>query len=201
MLVLFLAVMSFHFLPKILHEVMGLLILLPIGIHLYQNRKFFLSFRKASWNRMWMLNAFLDVLLIACLLTAAGTGICMSNHLFKDMIPLELQRDIALHQHHVSLPYWMLVLMGLHAGLHWRSLKGRLGTVCSIPVLLILAVIGIYGSIQNRLGDRIMMKHIFATPAAELPGAEYVLLLLGIFALYVLVGIGLEKLLESSRKK
>ncbi len=125
----------------------------------------------------------------------------MSNHLFKDMIPLELQRDIALHQHHVSLPYWMLVLMGLHAGLHWRSLKGRLGKVCSIPLLLILAVIGIYGSIQNRLGDRIMMKHIFATPAAELPGAEYVLLLLGIFALYVLVGIGLEKLLESSRKK
>lgn len=204
MLSVFLAVMSFHFVPKMLHEVLGILFPLAVLFHLYRNRRWFATLRQGRWNIIRCLNALVNGLLIVCFLFVTVTGVCLSNHLFKDVVPLFLQRNIALHQLHVSLPFAMLILMGLHLGFHWQSWSQRLEKILpwrkgslldrlgKIAMGLAFLGTGIYGSLQNRVGDRLLMKHIFATPATDLPGALYVLLLLGIFALYACIGSWLQ---------
>ena len=47
---LFLLVMSFHYIPKLLHEVIGLLWLVAVMVHVWQNRGWFKTLVKGHWK-------------------------------------------------------------------------------------------------------------------------------------------------------
>ena len=133
------------------------------------------------------------------------SGLGISNYLLKEVMPLAIQRSIALHQYHVSLPYALLILCGLHWGLHWQgwqkqwqkllnlSLPPLAGRLLSWGTVAVVLVMGVWGSFMNRVGDRLLMKHIFATEATNQPGEVYALLLAGMLGLYVLAGIAIGK--------
>lgn len=205
MLAMFLAVMSFPFLPKVLHEVLGVTLPLAAAMHLIWNRRWLAALSSGKWNMRRVLPTVINVLLILSMAAVAVTGICLSNHLFKGMIPLELARNITVHQLHVSLPFLMLILVGLHLGLHWKSwwqrMKDAFGwqgnsllyRLLSRGSSLAIVGVGIYGSFQNRVGDHLLMKHIFATPATSEPGGVYVLLLLAILGLYAVLAYGWQE--------
>ena len=202
LLVLFLLVMSFHFIPKILHEVLGLLLAVAMFGHFGWNIKAFKSLNGTTKKRLSML---VDVALIVCVAVIIFTGVCISNHLFNGMIDMKLQRNITIHQLHVSLPFLMMILSGLHLGLHWQGFWQRIKNLLSIDTnstiykfisrlaILILIAAGIYGSFLDRIGDRLMMQHIFATEATDLPFAAFILLMSGIFTLYVIIGMVINK--------
>ena len=206
---LFVLAMSFHYIPKLLHEIIGVAWLLLAGVHLYQNRHWLKSLRQGKWNFRRALGTVIDILLIAVVLVAVFAGLGISNFLLKDIMPLEIQRSIVIHQYHVSLPYALLILCGLHWGLHFKGWLGqwqkvfawKLSAVVkrSIVAALSLAVLsaGIYASFLNRIGDRLLMKHIFATAATNEPAPTYVLLLCGTIGLYVLLGAALQRYLKA----
>ena len=199
MLAVFLAVMSFHFLPKMLHEVLGVALPLLAVMHLIWNRRWFAALLQGKWGARRLLSGAINFLLMASLLAILVTGVCISNHLFKGIVPLDLARNITIHQIHVSMPFLMLILIGLHLGLHWRAwwqwLKnacGWQGNTIAYRLLtkgtaLAICGLGIYGSFQNRVGDHILLKHIFASPATSEPGGIYVLLLLSILGMYAVL--------------
>lgn len=213
LLIIFLSVMNFHALPKLLHEVLGLLFPLTVFLHLFLNRRWFSTLLSGKWSVIRLLSVSIDLLLIVCFFLIAATGVCLSNHLFKDMMPLALQRNITIHQLHVSLPFVMLALMGIHFGFHWPGWRERLlrffhweeNSVAyrrGSRVMGILVIgLGIYGSLQNRIGDRLLMKHIFATPATDLSGGIYSLLLFSVFLLYACLGNGAHVLLQRWRNR
>ena len=202
LLILFLLVMSFHFIPKILHEVLGLLLMAVMIGHFAWNIKAFKSLTGTTKKRLSML---IDVALIVCLIMVTFTGVCISNHLFNGLIDMKLQRNITIHQLHVSLPFLMMILSGLHLGLHWQGFWKRIKNlfnfdtnskifkVISRFIILTLIAAGIYGSFLNRIGDRLMMQHIFATEATELPFLAFDLLMAGIFTLYTIIGVVFDK--------
>ena len=198
LLILFLLVMSFHFIPKILHEVLGLLLPAAMFGHFGWNIKAFKSLTGTTKKRLSLL---VDVALIVCVAMIIFTGICISNHLFNGMIDMKLQRSITIHQLHVSLPFLFMILSGFHLGLHWQSFRQRFNNVISLNVpgiinkiaIAIMIIIGIYGSFLDRIGDRLLMQHIFATEATSLPFAAFALLIIGIFALYVVFGVIFSK--------
>lgn len=213
LLVLFLAVMDFHALPKLLHEVLGVLFPLAVFLHLFLNRRWFSALFSGRWSTMRFISVSVNFLLVVSFFLVAVTGICLSNHLFKDMIPLGLQRNITLHQLHVSLPFAMLILMGFHLGFHWQGWKQQLlqffrrkaDSVAyrwsSRILAVIFLVFGIYGSMQNRVGDRLLMKHIFATPATDLPGMIYALLLLAVVCMYACLGNEVQAFWQRCRNR
>lgn len=199
MLVLFLAVMSFHFIPKMLHEVLGLALLLAAIMHLIWNYRWLGALRQGRWSGTRLFAVVINLLLMLALVVVFVTGVCLSNHIFKGWIPLELARNITIHQIHVSLPFLLLIIIGLHLGLHLKSWWQRLKKTCCFRgnllyyrlfakgTALIFIGLGSYGSFQNRIGDHLLMKHIFATPATSSSGSIYVLLLIAIMGLYAIV--------------
>lgn len=203
---LFIAVMSFHYIPKILHEILGVVWLLFVLLHLYQNRSWLKNLRQGGWNFLRIFGTVIDGLLIAGVLVIILSGLGISNYLLKELMPLAIQRSIVLHQYHVSLPYVLLILSGLHWGLHWHgwqkqwqtrikwSLSPLAGWLLAGAMAVFVLVVGVWGSLMNRVGDRLLMKHIFATEAANQPGEIYALLLAGMLGLYVLGGIVLGKI-------
>lgn len=197
---LFLPIMCFHYVPKVLHEVLGILWLLLVLIHIGQNRQWFASLKRGNWTMLRIIGTVVDMLLLVVLLVMVGAGSGISNHLFKDIMPMDIQRSILIHQLHVSLPYALLILMGLHWGLHFKSWRERWhlpwpASKCVKAVLaLLVTASGIYGSFLDRVGDRLLMKHIFATPATGEPAIVYVCLLLAIWGMYLILGALLIKI-------
>lgn len=201
---LFVAELSFRYLPAVLHEVLGLAMTALIIWHFAMNRRrvrFMLTFRLT-----------LNVALAICAVLILATGICISNHLFADAISLEIQRNTMIHSLHVALPYVMLILIGVHIGLNWREFWNRLLNLIGakefykrwqklfIAAALMLSAIGVVGLFMNRVGDRILMKHIFATPATDLPAVPFMLMIIGNIALFATVTyLAKEKLFRKGR--
>lgn len=204
--ILFLLVMSFYFLPRIWHEILGLTMFLAAAVHVFINRRRFFSMFKGKQTAKKIFSIAIDVLLLVGFITIFVTGIFMSNYLFHDFISMELRRNMTVHQFHVSLPYTFMILIGLHIGLHWRELREKfLRSVKNTLAEKILAAavifFGAYGFFLNRVGDRILMKHIFATPATDFSLPIFLFLMFSTIGLYTAVVIILEKIFEKAKKK
>ena len=180
---LFVAELSFHHLPKVLHEVLGMAMTAAIILHVTINRHRFASLLKKITPRK-LINAATDFALAICAAATLIPGVFMSNYLFAEFVSFELRRNMTLHQLHVATPYLLLILIGVHIGLHWRELWQRFfkrfGTeIFFKAAAVILSVVGVAGLYLNRVVDRLLMKHIFATPATELPAPMFMLLIIG----------------------
>ena len=196
--VLFVMELCFYHLPKILHEIFGVVMFAAIIFHVAINGRRFAALAKKITPKNF-LSASVDVALALGTAIIFLSGVCMSNYLFVEMISFELRRNMTLHQLHVAFPYVMMILIGVHVGLHWRELWHRFLSLTGateffqrqqklfIAATIILAVTGVYGLYLNRVVDRIMMKHIFATPATELPLAIFALLIVGGVTFFTLI--------------
>ena len=208
LLALLLLTMSFHLLPGLLHEVLGTAWLLVIIWHLALNRAWFSSLCKGRRSAGRIFSALVNFLLVGSVITVVLTGMFISNHLFKGWFGMELARNITVHQLHASFSYLSMILAGVHLGLHWQGLWQRFlrwlsldknsRQICMVSRLsaAIIIVGGVYGSFLDRVGDRLFMKHIFATEATNLPPGIFPLLLLGIIGLYTCMGYGLQKFFQ-----
>lgn len=187
---LFVAEMSFYHLPKILHEILGVAMAAAIILHVAINRRRFASlFNKITPRKFF--NAATDFALTICAAVILIPGVFMSNYLFAELVSFELRRNMTLHQLHVAAPYLLLILIGVHIGLHWRELRQRVFNLFGLEEIyqrrqiffraaaVIFSLFGVAGLYLNRVGDRILMKHIFATPATDLPAAVFALLTIG----------------------
>lgn len=186
--------MVFHYMPVSWHEVMGIMLLLPFGCHIYSYRKWWLSFfrGRTAGSRMGLLTSVLNVLMLAAFVVVIVSGALISSYVFRDVVPLDLRMNITLHQLHVSGCYWLMLLTAVHAGLHYESLRRRLfGAAIQWKEYALAGIVlltGMAGSVYNQLGSRLMMKHVFHTEALQLPGVMYFLLMLGVFGMYFLAG-------------
>lgn len=213
LVILLMFVMCFQFLPKLAHEVIGIAFCLGIALHLYWNRGWLRKIRWQGSSMKQKMVLIVNLLLVLDLITIMTTGVMISNHLFKGIIPLELRRSIIVHQLHISLPYMMLVLAGLHLGLHWQGIWQRLiswagwnkeamfyRAVCFGGTSLVV-VGGIYASLLNRVGDRLLMKPIFVTEATGGGIAVYAMCLVAVWGLYGVIGWMFNKLAAQTHWK
>lgn len=203
-----LTLLSFSQLPRVVHEIVGVLMPAAILAHLGYARGWLRGLTRGRWTVRRMLGAVLNALLALNAATILVTGVMASNFLFIELVPLELHRNLALHQLHTALGWSMPILVGLHIGLHgaalWHRFTHRFGIlrgarrarlVCGGLALLTM-LLGIYASVLNRVGDRLRMEHIFATEAAALPGMIFALLILAMIGMYAVLGAGFAALIR-----
>ena len=213
LLVVLLLLMSFSFLPKALHEALGIAMGALVFLHLAWNSGWLSSLPRGRWSIGRGIPAVVNLALAVCFLLALVSGLAIANQLFHGVFGMAWQRSIVAHvfgmawqrsivahQVHVASSYGLLILTGLHLGLHisglWRrfALWAKLDTSSrrvriGLDLAAILtAAVGVYGSFIHRLGDRLLMKHIFGTAATKLPFAAFLVVLLGIVGLYAVIG-------------
>lgn len=194
LLALFVAELSFHHLPKVLHEILGVALAAAIVLHVAINfRRLTALLKKFSPRKIFL--AADDFALAVGALIILFAGVCMSNYLFDELVSFELRRNMTIHQLHVAAPYMMMILIGVHVGLHAQELRQRFSGVKKFfdAAIIILAAVGAFGLFFNRVHDRILMKHIFATPATDLPAPLFMLLTLGGIIFFALITFLVDK--------
>lgn len=195
---LFVAEMSFQFLPKILHEILGVALALAIILHLAINLRRFMSLTKnLSPRKIFSLTV--DFVLTIGTIIICASGVFISNYLFVEMVSFELRRNMTIHQLHVAVPYMLIIFLGVHIGLHWQELQQRFLHFFGLEKLYqrrseiflffiaMLMGFGVAGLHMNRVKDRILMMHIFATPATDLPAAIFALMMVGDILFFALI--------------
>lgn len=217
LLVLLVVIMSVTYFPRVLHEVGGILFGCLTAAHMGQNRHWFTGLSQGRWTAFRALTAGISLLLVLTLVAVLASGVPISNEVFSSLFPLAMRQNVLLHQLHRSLPFVLVILAGLHIGLHWRTLRAyaaqcvpslwRSGDILAqragrgvlryagALLLALGAAGGIYGSFQFRVGDHLLMRHIFATPAMQGSALRYMGLLFGVLLLYGAIGAGMELLL------
>ena len=195
LIALFVAELNFQNLPKVLHEIFGVAFTAAVVIHLWSNRRRLVAPAKKITPRKFF-GVTIDFAPTICVAVIATSGVCMSNYLFAEAASFELRRNMTIHQLHVALPYVAMILIGVHVGLHWRELRQKLfrrHEKIFLALFGVSAIIGTAGLSLNRVGDRILMKHIVATPATEFPAALFALMIVGGVILFALITVLLDK--------
>ena len=175
MLSLLVVEMMFFYLPPVLHEIVGVAFLLPIGWHLALNRRYVSSLPRGRWNGLRTVRLILNVLLAASCLVTVVSGCLTSNVLFADVVPFSLRSDPSLYQLHSTAARHFLVLAGLHLGWHlpiwWQRWSHNAGiTSRPLPVRMmlgglsvLLGAAGIYAAQKDRLVEHLQGAHISET--------------------------------------
>ena len=196
--VLFVAELSFHYLPKSLHEILGVAFVVIIIVHIGINfRRFMALFKIMSLRKFFSIEV--NVVLLIGVAIILFTGVCMSNYLFPDAVSSAFRRNMTIHNLHTSTPYILMVLIGMHIGLHGGELRQKLlhffgaenfyqqRKYFFTAIYWTLAAFGLAGLFLNRFLSRILMKHIFSTPATDLIAPLFVLLIVGGVAFFALI--------------
>lgn len=205
---LFIAELCFNYLPKYLHEVLGVAMVITVLVHLALNvRRFFGQFKKLTIQKFFSIEV--NVALGLAVLIILLTGLCMSNHLFPNFAIPILRNNMTVHNLHTSTPYIMSVLIGMHLGIHWREIVHKLSKhfkaeaffqrrkIFFKAMALTLAVFGALGLYLNRFIDRILMEHVFATYATNLPIPIFIMLIVGSVILFAAItSIFIDKFLK-----
>ena len=198
LLALYVAELCFHQLPKILHEVFGVAMVAVIVVHVAINfRRFLNQFNNMSPKKFFSMEVNLALILAAAVILL--TGLCLSNYLFPDLMHYSWRHNMTILNLHKSAPYVMMILIGMHVGLHWQELRQRFLNLFGLTnfyvehkkifraAMLILAALGVAGFFLNRLATRLMMKHIFSTPATDLPAPIFILMMIGGVIFFALI--------------
>lgn len=124
MTVLLAALLIYSLMSEALHEWMGLAWGAAALLHARQTAAILKAAlqRPAPWRRR--IEHLLALALLAAALAAAVTGLLMS----RESLPFLRLRGFQaeLIPVHAAAAHWLLVLMGLHIGLHWRGIAEAL---------------------------------------------------------------------------
>lgn len=209
LLLVILLTMGFQFLPPLYHEILGLIILAGGIYHLVLNKIWFSRLISGPWGILRFVQTIMNVLLVASFVTSLTTGIIISNHIFRELwVGVELHRSVFVHQIHISSSYLMVICGGMHMGMHWIGLWSRIKkisvfqiletkTALRLGLLALIAYTGWEFAYLDRVGDRLLMKHIFGTEAAQLPAEMYYLMLLCMMGLYATAFYFIQKCIKS----
>jgi len=167
MLILFLVMMDYRLIRNFWHETLGTLLFFVVIYHNDLNRAWYTSLFHGRWTMERTISLLVNAVLIFSILSAIGSGVFISKNLphFIGKAPRWIH-----YLHHIG-GYLMLISLGFHIGLHWKSLLFRLERTLGfskskvlpwVERLLVLGILacGIYFSNYYSIGSRLFMLPI-----------------------------------------
>lgn len=160
---LLLVCMGYWWLGNLAHEVMGAAFLALVGRHVILNRRWFGALRRGRYDAARRVRLVLNLMLASTMLVLLGTSLTISETLRGI---LNLPGVFTLREIHWFAAYWLVVIIGLHIGLHWHIVAGLLRA--RLPILqgrivgtalwafaILVAYLGINSSVVMGLGTRL----------------------------------------------
>ena len=123
------------------HEYSGIFMFVLFLIHQYLNRKWYGALFKGKYNLLRAFSTFINLSLLAAFLITAFSGIIMSEN-FPEL-NIESMMSFA-RLAHLSCAYLSFVLMGIHLGLHWGMIAGKIKSRWPGLVAILISCYGFY---------------------------------------------------------
>jgi Domain of unknown function (DUF4405) len=125
MAVFLLLALAYWWLENLPHEIFGTVLFVLLGWHLAVNRTWFRNLLRGRYDTRRTITLVLHLLLIANMLVLLITSIVISKSVFE-LLPIP--DSIYLRDVHWFAAYWVMVIVGVHLGLHWTRVMAMVRT-------------------------------------------------------------------------
>ncbi|MGO7564296.1 DUF4405 domain-containing protein [Rhizobium leguminosarum] len=140
MAILLLLSLAYWWLENVPHEIFGTAMFALLTYHIVVNRFWFKNLFTGRYDRRRAFVVALHLALIVNMIIMLVTSVVISKSLFS---ALPIPDSIYLREVHWFSAYWVMIIVGIHLGLHWarvmalsRSILG-LSPICAVRTLLL----------------------------------------------------------------
>ncbi len=172
----------------LIHEILGISLILLFVIHIFWNRRWFARLPRGRYDLKRTILTCVDLLLVVMMILLLISSLALSRHLFTDLHPIA---SFTARKIHIFAPAWLLLLSGLHLGIHLGGIKRHI-------IYLIPAVFGASSFIYLRFWEMLWPARGFSY-GPHVAAWYYFIGYLLVFALAALAGAELARALK--RKK
>jgi hypothetical protein len=129
MAVLLLLGLAYWWLENLPHEIFGTALFALLGWHIAVNRSWFRNLLRGRYDTRRTITLALHLLLIANMLVLLVSSVVISKSVFE-LLPIP--DSIYLRDVHWFAAYWVMVIVGVHLGLHWSRVMGVVRTTLGL---------------------------------------------------------------------
>lgn len=159
-----LLLMSMQVTKQLVHEWIGIAMFVLTILHHILNRKYYAAIFKGKYTPLRIFQLVVNTLLLLSFICTPLTGMMMSTHATPFMNGL--LKTSLVRQGHLALSHWSFVLMGVHLGLHFGIITGKLKKgkirIVSGAVMSGISVYGFYLFFKSNISDYMFFKIPFA---------------------------------------
>jgi hypothetical protein len=187
---------AYHLTGNLTHEVVGVILFVLFVAHNAVNWKWYKSLFKGKYHIRRTLGTVINFLLAVSMVVLAISGMMISRDVFAFM---GLGGGFQARQLHIFSAYWGLLLISVHAGLHWNMILGairkmtgltstnRIYSVLFFLLAMAIAAYGVKSSFDMDVGSKLFLQYAFGFWDFENAAAEFFLAHLSIMGLYIFI--------------
>ncbi|MDR2798634.1 MAG: DUF4405 domain-containing protein [Treponema sp.] len=178
------------------HEWIGVSVLALFILHTIINRRWYKNLRKGAYTLRRGVMTAVNLLLVFTMAALVITGLLQSRTVLAF---LHLPGGMALRQIHTTAAYWLLLLIGMHLGLHWGlfikgtrkimkinpELPGR--TIVARMGAVVCTVFGMWPFFDRAMFAKLFLGFSFDYWSEERPAILFFVLMLSIMGMYVFI--------------
>jgi hypothetical protein len=170
MTILMLIAMAYYITGNMIHEVVGVVVLVLFIVHNFLNRSWYKAILKGKHNVRRILQIGINLLFLVTMVLMMISAVLISSDLFPN---IPINNDMMLRQLHVQTAYWGFIIMAVHIGLSWgmiinsvRRMTGITGTTrirtIALRILAVLIVAyGVHSSFEGEMGSKLFIYNPF----------------------------------------
>ncbi|WP_245444283.1 DUF4405 domain-containing protein [Microvirga sp. KLBC 81] len=129
MAILLLLALAYWWSENLPHEIFGTALFALLGWHIAVNRIWFANLSRGYYDARRTFTLVLHLLLIANMAALLVTSIVISQSVFALLPILD---SIYLRDVHWFAAYWIMIIVGVHLGLHWMRVMAMVRTTLSL---------------------------------------------------------------------
>ena len=200
--VLLLFLMAFQVTGDVLHEWLGIGMTVTLVLHNILNRKWYKAVFKGKYSPYRITMTAVNSLMLVSIALTALSGMSMSGHAVPFMYGLI--NVMTARELHLAMSYWSFIFMGLHIGLHMKSMTAKLpekGKIIFKVILTGVSGVGLWLFIRGDIVNYILFRAHFAF--LDHTTAKWLIILqnLAMLLFFVLVGYTLSELTQKNGEK
>ena len=200
--VILLFIMAYQVTGYTLHEWLGICMTALLIVHHILNRKWHGALFKGKYGAYRIISTAVNALLLISILITALCGMSMSGHAVPFMYGLV--NVMTARKLHLAFSYWSFIFMGIHIGLHLKTMTAKLPDKAKPAFNILLtasAGTGLWLFIRSGIIDYILFKTHFAFLDYET--AEWLVIVenLAMLTLFALVGYMAVSIVQKGRDK
>ena len=150
--------MSLQVTDYLAHEYIGMVMVTLVIAHQYLNRSWFKTLLRGRYGAMRVLSLAINIALIVAFIVSAISGMIISETF--DFSGTESFTEWG-RTAHVCSSYWAFVIMGLHIGMHWGMIAGRIKSSWPGIMAVLFAGWGMYSFICANIADYLTLRNVF----------------------------------------
>ena len=197
MFILMLMEFSRIYTGSFIHEIMGITLFILVIIHLFLNNNYLLNIPKTKYNLSKLIMLIINILLFGSFILTSIFGILSSNEIltFLNMHSLSI---IKLHK---IFSYITLIIIGLHIGINFNLMFGKLTKLIKNKIInyilsIIITIFGIYSFIKVDFWNHLIGEYGFGNNNGNI-----IINIIEYLSIVMMISIIMNYIYENRRKE